>query len=293
MTDMLKGGKKGRFSGPFLPTLTMKRFFTELRDALTKASVLAHFDPAWPMCLETNALGFAIAGMILQQHDEVHGSTEVTARSVKGQKSAGKGNWHPVALWSCSMSPAERNYVVGDQEMLTIVMSYCHWRHYLEGTRYPVEVLTDHHNLQKLMTTKSLTGWQAHWWETLSGYNLNIVYRAGKKNPANAHSCRPEYARVPEGCCAAAILTASCNATFCFRQLYSATVQEDKVFKDVPPDTLTNLIQQGQVEEHITKEVRIALGFPRGYPAEKHSILATLLCQYKSNWQQHDSLLHY
>jgi hypothetical protein len=90
------------------------------------------------------------------------------------------------------MSPAERNYAVGDQEMLAIVMSCHHWRHYLEGARHPVEVLTDHHNLQRFMTTKSLTGRQVRWWETLSGYNLNIVYREGKKNPADALSCWPD-----------------------------------------------------------------------------------------------------
>jgi hypothetical protein len=74
------------------------------------------------------------------------------------------------------MLQAERNYAVGNQEMLAIVMSCCHWCHYLEGARHPVEVLTDHYNLQRFMTTKSLTRRQARWWETLSGYNLYIVY---------------------------------------------------------------------------------------------------------------------
>jgi hypothetical protein len=128
------------------------------------------------------------------------------------------------------MSPAEWNYAVGDQKMLAIVMSCRYWRHYLEGARHPVEVLTDHHNLQRFMTTKSLMGQQALWWETLSGYNLNIVYRAGKMNPANTPSCWPDDARVPEGRCAATILTAHCSTTFRLRQLYAAAVQEDQIF---------------------------------------------------------------
>ncbi len=89
------------------------------------------------------------------------------------------------------MAPAKRNYTVGDQEMLGIVMSCCHRRHYLDSARHPVEVLTDHHNLQRFMTTKALTERQARWWETLSGYNLNIVYRAGSKNQADPPSHRP------------------------------------------------------------------------------------------------------
>ncbi len=42
--------------------------------------------------------------------------------------------------------------------MLTIVMSCRHWGHYLEGTRHPVEVMTDHYTLQRFMTMKSLMG---------------------------------------------------------------------------------------------------------------------------------------
>lgn len=33
-----------------------------------------------------------------------------------------------------------------DQELLAIVEAFKHWRHYLEGSRYPIEVLTDHNN---------------------------------------------------------------------------------------------------------------------------------------------------
>jgi hypothetical protein len=64
MTDMLKGGKNGCFLGPFLPTLAMKQSFVELCDAFTKDSVLAHFDPAKLIHLETNPLKFTIAGSI-------------------------------------------------------------------------------------------------------------------------------------------------------------------------------------------------------------------------------------
>ncbi len=281
MTDMLKGKKNGRFSGPFVPTPVMNQSFAQLRDAFTRAPVLAHFDPARPICLKTVASGFAITGIISQQQDEVCGGVEGAVHGAKGSKLTNKGHWHPVAFWSRSMLPAERNYAVGDQEMLAIVMSCRHWRHYLEDARHLVEVLMDHHNLQRFMTTKSLTRRQARWWETLSGYNLNKVYRAGKKNLANAPSCRPDYARVPEGQCVATILTTRCSAMFHLWQLYTAAVQEDQIFEDVPPDTLCNLIQEGLAEDHTTKEARTALGLPRGYPANEYSVLATLLRQFR------------
>jgi hypothetical protein len=83
------------------------------------------------------------------------------------------------------------------------------------NTRHLVEVLTDHHNLQRLMTTKSLIGWLASWWEMLSGYNVNIVYKGDKNNPANTSSHRLDYTKALKGCCAATILTAHCNTKFC------------------------------------------------------------------------------
>jgi hypothetical protein len=172
-------------------------------------------------------------------------------------------------------------------------MSSCNWCNYLEGARHLVEALTDHHNLQRLMTTKLLTGWQMRWWETLSGYNLNIVYTVGKKNPADAPSHQPDYARALEGRCAAMRPAVHCNATFCLWQLYAAAVQEDQIFEDVPPETLADLIIEGQAEDHIAKEARTVLGLPGGYLAEEHSVPATLLRQYQSHWQKHDGFLYY
>ncbi len=85
----------------------------------------------------------------------------------KGNKSAAKDHWHLVAFWFWSMSPAEQNYAIGNEEMLAIIMSSCYWRHYLRGAKHPVEALTDRHNLERFRTTKSLRHRQAHWWEIL------------------------------------------------------------------------------------------------------------------------------
>jgi hypothetical protein len=119
------------------------------------------------------------------------------------------------------MTPVKQNYAIGNQKMLAIVMSCFHCHHYLEGARHLVEVLTDHQNLQRFMTTKILTGLQAHWWKMLSGYNLNIVY---KINSADTPSCQTDYTKVLNGCCDATIRTKRCSATFCLQQLYASAV---------------------------------------------------------------------
>jgi hypothetical protein len=41
--------------------------------------VLAHFEPAKPFCHKTNASGFAMTGIILQQQDKVYGDSEGAA----------------------------------------------------------------------------------------------------------------------------------------------------------------------------------------------------------------------
>jgi hypothetical protein len=80
---------------------------------------------------------------------------------------------------------------------------------------------------------------------------------------------------------------------FCLRQLYAAAVQEDKIFEDVPHDSLLNLIREGLAEDYTAKKARTALGPPGGFLAENYSISATLLRQYQSHWQHHDGLLCY
>jgi hypothetical protein len=139
----------------------MKEAFWPLQSEFTKAPLLAHFDYARPIRLETDASVYAIAGIILQP---AAGTTlgEEEER-VKDQ------DWHPIAFWSRTMADPELNYLVGDQEMLAIVEACRHWRHYLEGSKYPVRVLTDHQNLQGFIKNKPLRGRLGHWWETLSG----------------------------------------------------------------------------------------------------------------------------
>ncbi|KAH9263405.1 hypothetical protein BASA83_013193 [Batrachochytrium salamandrivorans] len=61
------------------------------------------------------------------------------------------------------MNSAERNYEIYDKELLAVVDSFKHWRHFLQGGHHPVTVLCDHKNLEYFMTTKKLTRRQARW----------------------------------------------------------------------------------------------------------------------------------
>src|SRR6202035_4453227 len=52
--------------------------------------------------------------------------------------------------------------------------------HYLEGTATPVDVVTDHKNLEYFATTKMLSRRQARWSEFLSSFNMVIRFRPGR-----------------------------------------------------------------------------------------------------------------
>ncbi len=135
---MLKGGTQEKFKGvPFAFTPEVRASFLNLRIAFTTVLLLRHFDPLLPIRMETDASGFAISAIISQAHPET-------------------GHWHPVAFWSRKKSTAERNYGIGESEMLAIVEACKQWRHYVEGATHQVVVITDHANLHKFRIDKQL-----------------------------------------------------------------------------------------------------------------------------------------
>jgi hypothetical protein len=89
---------------------------------------------------------------------------------------------HPVAYFSKKHLPAECNYEIYDKELLAIVQCFEEWRAELEGSPHPIEVLSDHKNLEYFMSTKLLNRRQARWSEFLSRFQFKIVHRPGKQS---------------------------------------------------------------------------------------------------------------
>jgi len=71
------------------------------------------------------------------------------------------GELCPVAYYSRTLTAPELNYNMHDKEMLAIFEAFWSWHHYLEGSATPVNVVTDHKNLEYFSTSKGLTHWQA------------------------------------------------------------------------------------------------------------------------------------
>ncbi|KAI3369234.1 hypothetical protein L3Q82_007781 [Scortum barcoo] len=89
---------------------------------------------------------------------------------------------HPCAFFSRRLTPAERNYDVGNRELLAVVLALQEWRHWLEGAEQPFLVWTDHKNLAYLRSAKRLNPRQARWALFLSRFEFTLTYRPGSHN---------------------------------------------------------------------------------------------------------------
>src|SRR4029077_19291282 len=103
------------------------------------------------------------------------------------------GRSHPVAYYSKSLQLAERNYEIHDKELLAIVQSLKHFRHYLQGSPHQTKIFSDHANLKYFTTKQTLTCRQAHWSLFLGEFNYLIIPKPGKLNKADALSRCPDY----------------------------------------------------------------------------------------------------
>src|SRR3954470_25047436 len=93
------------------------------------------------------------------------------------------------------MSPAEKNYIIHEKELLAIVHALKVWRHYLEGQEFTV--ITNHQSLRYLQTQDKLNRHQARWVELLQAYHFKNLYKPGRTNAvADTLSQQPDLATI-------------------------------------------------------------------------------------------------
>jgi len=134
--------------------------FNALKHAFTTAPILTHFILDTPIIVETDASDYAVASIL-----------SITCTD---------GEIRPVAYYSQTLTAPELNYDTHDKELLAIFEAFRNWRHDLEGSASPIDVVTDHKNLEYFSTSKVLSRRQAWWSEFLSQFNLVIHFRPGK-----------------------------------------------------------------------------------------------------------------
>jgi RNase H-like domain found in reverse transcriptase len=101
------------------------------------------------------------------------------------------GKIHPVTYLSWTFSDTKLNHDTHDKELMAIYEAFKAWRHYLEGTKVPIDVVTNHKNLKYFCTivgtllththrwTVQSMGFQGLW---VSGGWLKIAFKKSQKN---------------------------------------------------------------------------------------------------------------
>ncbi len=117
---------------------------------VTSKPVLSHANPQLPFRMETDASKTAYGAVLSQRQPD--------------------RRRHPVAYMSKSMTDPERNYNIGDREALAIIRAFQHWRHWLEATKEPIEIITDHENLVNFSKPQILKQRQARWLQALQHF---------------------------------------------------------------------------------------------------------------------------
>jgi hypothetical protein len=145
----------------FIWGLPQEDSFMKLKELVTSAPVLVLPNDDLPFRLEADGSGIATGAVLSQQNVD-------------------DKSWHPVAFLSKALNPVEQNYEIHDTEMLAIIQGLEEWRHYLEGARHPVEILTNHKNLKYFRVAQKLNRRQARWSLYLSRFDFTLHHKPGR-----------------------------------------------------------------------------------------------------------------
>jgi hypothetical protein len=145
----------------FIWGLPSEDSFMKLNELVTSALVLILPDNDLPFKLEADGSTIA-TGAVLSQH------------------SVNDNAWHPIAFLSKVLNPMERNYEIYDTELLAIIRGLEGWRHYLESARHPVEIWTDHRNLEYFRVAQKLNRRQVRWSLYLSRFDFTLHHKPGQ-----------------------------------------------------------------------------------------------------------------
>lgn len=141
----------------FLWNESAREAFQKLKTVMTTSPVLAlpNFDVAFEV--ECDAAGRGIGAVLMQ-------------------------NRQPIAYFSKALSENNLAKSVYEKELMALVLSIQHWRHYLLGKEFVV--YTDHKSLKHFLQQKISSPDQQCWLAKLLGYQFEVKYKPGLENKA-------------------------------------------------------------------------------------------------------------
>ena len=97
----------------------------------------------------------------------------------------------PVAYYSNTFTPTERNYDIYKREFLGVLKALKHFRPHIAATEIPVTILMDHTNLTHWKATRKVNRRVVRWFAEIQDYNLTIKHVPGKIHTAPDMLSRP------------------------------------------------------------------------------------------------------
>lgn len=143
--------------------------FYDLKKETTRMLELSLFSRHLPVDIVTDASLYGLGAILFQQNK-------------------------PIACVSRGLTPAERNYTTTERELLAVVYAVKKWYYYLESTREPLYVHTDHKAITQALNANGENRRINRWTELLSRFQFQFVHVRGTENPADYPSRRPDYA---------------------------------------------------------------------------------------------------
>ncbi|MCH98750.1 RNA-directed DNA polymerase (Reverse transcriptase), partial [Trifolium medium] len=131
--------------------------FIKLKHIMTTSPVLALPNFELPFEVECDAAGRGIGAVLMQQRQ-------------------------PIAFFSKALSDGNLTKSVYEKELMALVLSIQHWRHYLLGKEFVV--YTDHKSLKHFLQQKISSPDQQCWLAKLLGYQFEVKYKPGADNKA-------------------------------------------------------------------------------------------------------------
>ena len=162
---------------PFHWEIPQMKAFETLKTLMCRRPILRQPEYTKPFFLATDAFAYSV-GAVLSQEGGLHPHTK-------------KPIQHPIAYYSATFTPTERNYDIYERELLAILKALEHWRPHLAATKIPVTVLTDHANLMFWKNPRKVNRRVVRRFATLQDYNLLIKHIPGKLHAAPDMLSRP------------------------------------------------------------------------------------------------------
>ena len=126
LQDLLKSSNK------FVWLKVHDEAFKTLKNAIVKDVTLKYFDSNIPIYIETDALKKGIGVVMLQPDDSVENTSHTEVPN----------NLRPIFYTNETLTAIESNYSNIEHEMLGVVFSMLHFKHFMYGSQ--IHIITDH-----------------------------------------------------------------------------------------------------------------------------------------------------